>query len=368
MATDILQKKLLNTLKLIYMNEKAYKIIGGEFNVDLNSLKYNQIDHEVFGGLYKYSTGRSALYYILIDIKERYNIHKILLPDYLCSSIITAAEKAEMQIKHYELDENLEINKNHFSNIYEKDCAILIINYFGLQNSTNQVTYIRSINAEAVIIEDDVQAYYEFLKDLNGTNYKFTSLRKTFACPDGGLVKTNNYMPSASSINRFHQYKFAASILKTIQKPEYYDDDIYLQFFTKGESLINEEILSGGSNLTEIIIQNTNIEQLANTRKANSKFIVKGLNSLGIKTIIPIESEKTPLFIPIYLKDRNKVRKYLFQHNVFCPIHWPIDGMKVKKGAEMAEHELSLIIDQRYTVKDMEFILNLISDNIRYIR
>ena len=73
---------------------------------------------------------------------------------------------------------------------------------------------------------------------------------------------------------------------------------------------------------------------------------------------------KTPLFVPIYVQDRNKVRKYMFQHNVFCPVHWPLEGLSLKKGAEMAEHELSLIVDQRYTHKDMEYILDLLSQTI----
>ena len=51
----------------------------------------------------------------------------------------------------------------------------------------------------------------------------------------------------------------------------------------------------------------------------------------------------------------------MFQHNCFCPVHWPLEGMNVKKGAEMAEHELSIIVDQRYTNADMEYILDLIA-------
>ena len=34
--------------------------------------------------------------------------------------------------------------------------------------------------------------------------------------------------------------------------------------------------------------------------------------------------------------------------------------MNVQKGVEMAEHEMSIIIDQRYTNKDMDFILNIL--------
>ena len=67
-----------------------------------------------------------------------------------------------------------------------------------------------------------------------------------------------------------------------------------------------------------------------------------------------------PLCIPIYLENRDEVRGRMFQHEVFCPVHWPQDGMDVKKGKEMAVHELSLIVDQRYGQKEMNEFLSLI--------
>ena len=38
------------------------EIIGGEFDVDLQSLKYSHSGNVCLDGLYKYSSGRSALY------------------------------------------------------------------------------------------------------------------------------------------------------------------------------------------------------------------------------------------------------------------------------------------------------------------
>lgn len=340
------------------------EIIGGEFDVDLQSLKYSHSGNVCLDGLYKYSSGRSALYHILLDVKKRNNISKILLPDYLYSSVVIAAEKADVEVVFYPLNDKLELDEKHFANLYEEEYAVLFINYFGLQDLQNQVAYVRSLNKDAVIIEDDVQGFYEFQKELVGVDYKFTSLRKTFACPDGGLVKTENLLPELKTVNKFHQYKLAGSILKSLRKPEYYDDAVYLSMFEKGESMIDDEIAEGMSDMAIDIISKTDIDRLAYIRKRNAKFICDGLAALGMKTIIPVAEDKIPLFVPIYLEDRNKVRKYMFQHNCFCPVHWPLEGMNVKKGAEMAEHELSIIVDQRYTNADMEYILDLIAKSI----
>lgn len=337
------------------------EIIGGEFDVDLQSLKYSYSGNVCLDGLYKYSSGRSALYHILLDVKKRNNISKILLPDYLCSSVVIAAEKVGVEVVFYPLNDKLELDEKHFANLYDEKCAVLLINYFGLQNLQKQVAYVRSLNKDAIIIEDDVQGFYEFQKELIGVDYKFTSLRKTFACPDGGLVKTENLLPEVNTVNKFHQYKLAGSILKSLRKPEYYDDAVYLSLFEKGESMIDDEIAEGMSDMAVDIITKTDIDRLAYIRRRNAKFICDGLESLGLNTILPVTEDKIPLFVPVYLDDRNKVRKYMFQHNCFCPVHWPLEGMNVKKGVEMAEHELSIIVDQRYTNADMEYILDLIA-------
>ena len=286
------------------------------------------------------------------------------MPDYLCSSVVIAAEKVGVEVVFYPLNDKLELDEKHFANFYEEKCAVLLINYFGLQNLQKQVAYVRSLNKDAIIIEDDVQGFYEFQKELIGVDYKFTSLRKTFACPDGGLVKTENLLPEVNTVNKFHQYKLAGSILKSLRKPEYYDDAVYLSMFEKGESMIDDEIAEGMSDMAVDIITKTDIDRLAYIRRRNAKFICDGLESLGLNTILPVTEDNIPLFVPVYLDDRNKVRKYMFQHNCFCPVHWPLEGMNVKKGAEMAEHELSIIVDQRYTNADMEYILDLIAKSI----
>ena len=89
-------------------------------------------------------------------------------------------------------------------------------------------------------------------------------------------------------------------------------------------------------------------------------YLLDGLKELGIKPLIEIPGNKVPLFVPIYLDDRNTVRKRMFQREVFCPVHWPLEDLPLKKGAEMAQHELSLIVDQRYVKKDMDLIINII--------
>lgn len=340
-------------------------IIGGEFDVDFQNLQYIKSDNGCMERVYKYSSGRSALYYIFLDIQSRYGITTVYLPDYLCSSVVVAAEKSGMNVIFYPLNNQLEIDPDKLPMQNDEKAAIMLINYFGLKNLSKQISFVHGISKNVVVIEDDVQAFYEFYKSDLTADYKFTSLRKTFACPDGGIVKTNNELTEMSNPNKFHQYKLAGSILKSLRKPEYYDDDIYLHLFEKGELQIDDEIETGMSKMSQEIIKKVDFQRIAYIRQRNAKQIVEGLKTLGVDTILPISDDCIPLFVPIWLDDRNNVRKQMFQNNIFCPVHWPLEGMNIKKGAEMAEHELSIIIDQRYTNKEMDFILTTLEKALK---
>ena len=340
-------------------------IIGGEFGINLQGFQYAQSNNGFLEGIYKYSSGRSALYYILLDVQKRYGITTAYLPNYLCSSVVVAAEKSQVKVVFYNLNDQLEIDIEKFPLDDNEKAAVLLINYFGLKSLQLQVELVRSISMEAIVIEDDVQAFYEFCKPELAADYKFTSLRKTFACPDGGLVKTAKQLTVVTEVNKFHQFKLAGCILKSLHQPKYYDDDVYLHLFEKGESHIDDEITMGMSQISQEVITKTDFERIAYIRLRNTRQILSGLNTLGIRTILPVPENKTPLFVPIWLEDRNKVRKQMFQQQIFCPVHWPLEGMNVQKGAEMAEHEMSIIIDQRYTNKDMDFILNTLEKALK---
>lgn len=341
------------------------KIIGGEFGIDIQLLKERRADNLELEKTSTFSSGRSALYHILLDARKDYGVSKVLFPDYLCSSLLVAAKAANFEVKHYSINSALELEKSSFANIYDANCAVLIINYFGLKDLSSQIAAIRSINENAIIIEDDVQAYYEFLKPLNNTTYKFTSLRKTFPCPDGGLAKAANALEEPAATNRFYQYKLAGGVLKSLRRPEFFDDNVYLSLFKMGEDRINSDITMGMSGVSYEILSKIDGSHIGAARKRNARVIADGLKSLGISTVIPVSDHNIPLFVPIYLEDRDKVRACMMRHGVFCPVHWPLDGMSVKKGKEMSEHELSIIIDQRYTNRDMEYILELIEKSLK---
>ena len=336
-------------------------MIGGEFQIAVTDILNAQNRHFDAPNVYAYSSGRAALYQILKYLKQENGITHVLLPDYLCSSVLVPIKDLRLEYSFYLIDEQLELIESEFRKLYKKESVVLLINYFGLKDLSNQVTVIKGIDENAIIIEDDVQAYYEFKKPLGRVDFKFTSLRKSFAVPDGGLVKTKIHLPKVTKPNTFGQYKAAAALLKSMREGNF-NDHIYLELFEKGESLIDGQQECGMSQIAEKLFSFTNEEHVKVRRLNNAQYLIEQLDKLGIKPLLPLLDHHVPLFIPIILNERDVIRRKMFQKEIFCPVHWPLEGLDIKRGKMMANVEMSLIIDQRYGRSDMDLISSVFGE------
>lgn len=341
------------------------KIIGGEFEIEMQ--KHFQQRNVLPEDIITYSSGRSAFYNILLYLKEKKGIKSILLPDYLCESIYQTAEKVHIGIEFYTLDEMLNPDRKDITFKYDDNKAVLLINYFGLIDSKSMIEHLRDIHKEMIIILDNVQAPYAMLIDTDA-DFMFSSFRKAFPVVDGSWVISKSIsLQQHKRTNDFAQYKIAASYLKAIRGKHFYHDEIYLDLYNKGEMMIDDDYLTDMSQLSKDILADMQWNRIAILRKRNVEFVLKGLKKIGISPVIPVEKQNIPLFIPIRIENRDYVRKAMFTNNIFLPVHWPVEENhkhKLKRGTEMAAHELSIIIDQRYSINDMKKILYILESNI----
>ena len=88
------------------------------------------------------------------------------------------------------------------------------------------------------------------------------------------------------------------------------------------------------------------------------------LDEIGIKHLY--DQNKVPLFVPIFVEPvkRDRIRKRMFENNIFCPIHWKNIANDINNLPSniLYDMELSLICDQRYDLKDMERIIEILAD------
>lgn len=341
------------------------KVIGGEFEIEVQ--QSYQMRNALPEDVVTYSSGRSALYNILACLKEKCGIKSVLFPDYLCESVYQMAEKNDMGVEFYALDVQLSPDVKDIENKYDTTKAILLIDYFGLKDNQPAIEQLRGIYQDMVIILDNVQSPYSMYEKTDA-DFTFSSFRKAFPVTDGSWVLSKGTsLPQYERVNAFAQYKIAASCLKALREQHLFSDEVYLELYHRGEVMIDDDYQTDMTQLSKDILADMEWGRYAILRKRNAEVMIDGLKRMGIEPVIPISDDKVPLFVPVRLENRDKVRKAMFANNVFLPVHWPVeDGYKkqLKRGAEMAAHELSIIVDQRYSVSDMRRILSILESNI----
>ncbi len=335
------------------------KIIGGEFQIESEALN-NRIcnfNKPIF------SLGRTCLYSIFSTIKRE--IGGVLLPDYICSSVVEVPIRLDIPIKHYHVTTSFNPDLDNIRSVVgtcNERYAILLVSYFGMIDLDDIIQNIRDDYPDMFIIVDDVQNFYGF-GNHRDYDFCFTSYRKWFAIPDGADVIEKEDMPE---IERYGQsgayvsYKAAGNLLKNHR--DMLDDSIPLELIDKGENMMDEEYLFCSSELSQDLFKRIDTKSIAEKRKRNAEYLHKGLERLNIPHLY--DPEKVPLFIPIVIKERDSVRKKLFAEKIFTPIHWPLLDAPRQGLNTLYETELSLICDQRYDENDMERILRGIENTM----
>jgi hypothetical protein len=344
------------------------KVIGGEFEIDYKfSRKINkEVPGELEGG-YLYSSGRAAILHI-INFSVGLGTKKILLPDYLCDSIVDAVKLTSLPFEFYTINSDLSINTDSVKELINDESIILFINYFGGLDVHSEVKKIKSINSKASVILDNAQAFFSMFETYD-VDFMLTSFRKQLPVPDGAWVQTRfDGLFECSAPNSFAQYKLGGGILKSIHRSEDVSDEVYLDLFRKGDSLILKNVYGRISDITITILNDLDFTSIRQRRIENSQYLIDGLQKLGISPILDFKNNSVPLFVPVFFNNRDHLRHELRKNGIYSPAHWPKCEEVTHLDKKLYRDELSLVIDQRYTKRHMNKILSIIKANLNHVR
>lgn len=284
------------------------KVIGGEFCIDPNiEAKLNK-DKKIL-----FSSGRDALFEIMMDIRDNSptnQVMRIQIPDFLCSSITSTICDTSFEYRFYHINEaTLLPDLEDITNKVDDYPVILLINYFGVVNTDKEVDALKKDNDRIVLILDNVQDYYEHGKN-PFVDYSFTSYRKWFAVPDGAdVISKYKIVTHNQQINTFAQYKFAGNILKNYSS--YIEDDISLELIKMGENLLDQNYMCPCSEISKWLFNRIDFENIEIIRKRNAKYLHVHLKKMNIMHLY--NEENVPLFIPIFVRNRDSLRKKCLQ-------------------------------------------------------
>ena len=334
--------------------------IGSEFW----DIPVSAVSNNLFPPLIQwYLSGRTALQAIIEEVNH---VKTVAIPSWCCHTIIKPFIDVGIKVFFYPVyfDKTL-IQKLRF------DCdALLLMDYFGY--SHHEIANLSQY--QGVIIRDITHSI--FSKSYSDADYYFGSLRKWCGFWTGGYAWMKDGYKLASSKygndeyikNRKKAMELKNCYVNKVPDAEehYVKDKHYLKLFKQAESFLdnnNKEIISASMRDIQLA-HKLDIKSITDKRRANAKILMDAFPACLMFN--ELESNDVLLFVPILVPQgkREQLRQYLIQHEIYCPVHWPISEYhKLDKQTEFIyKNELSLICDQRYTEDDMKRIVKTIND------
>lgn len=286
--------------------------------------------------------GRSCLAYL---IKAK-NISKIALPVFLCDSIYETCKQYNIETVYYPIKENF--MPDEFS--CDDNTWVYIINYYG------QLTDLQLIslkNKYHKIIIDNVHAY--FVPPLDGVDTLYTC-RKFLGVADGAFLYTDTLLNDEFPIDlSYNRMPFLLGRLECTAS-EFYAGHL------ENESSFTNTSIKRMSKLTQNLLQAMDYKKIEFLRTENYAYLYEHLEKINH---LNLRSVKGAFAYPLFVNNAESLRMNLIEHKVYIPVLWPnILNNSDKDSLEyrMARDILPLPCDQRYSIRDMKYICDLISN------
>lgn len=319
-------------------------------------------------------SGRSCIKYLLKNILND-KVDKVLLPSFLCNSIVNAVESENVEVEFYNVNSELVIDINDLeSKVKSNKDIIYFINYFGFYQPKAVYEYLEKLNKTNIIIEDCTHTIFSNSKEIKSKyigDFQIASIRKWLGIPDGAIlfsrtqeIKYNEKFLKSGN-NDFSVMKLLGQLLKSNYIEDGNCKKEYFMEIMKKAVLTNE--INTISSISNLILNGYNYAELKHKRKENYNYLYNKLNDNKYITTFfyYIENDICPLGLPVKVKvDRDKFRKYLSDNKIYCPVHWNSCSninIEYTDSKKLSEIILTIPCDQRYSKEDMKYIVEKIN-------
>lgn len=314
--------------------------IGGYFELEIKE------GHFLHDDLVQLNSGRNSFEYALRLLRPT----KVYFPKFTCDVMLEPLIKLNIEYSFYSIDDNFEIVDKPVLKEHE---LILYTNYFGMKDKYSRK--LSKLYKDSLVL-DSSQAYY--FKPLK-VGYTLYSPRKFFGVSDGGLLSTDKLLDQD-----FDTDISSGRIAHLTERLELGAEAGYSDFKVNDEDLINKPILHM-SVLTQRVLANIDFDKARKKRRENATFLHSKLGPFNqLKVEVGVASS---LMVYPLLMDNPGVREYLIANKVFTALYWPnVFDWCTESELEyyLTKNLLPLPIDQRYGIKDMEYIVKILKEAI----
>ena len=390
--------------------------IGSVYEIDpVKNEKYVIAPHKELrmAGVLKYgkknmvytASGREAIELALYSLEreERSVCKKCLMPAYMCDTVFIPFKKKGWELIFYHVGKDMKADGQELDELIKKyQPGILFIHaYYGVDTWKELRPALVQYQKEGLLLMEDVTQSYYMRVDSDqekgigfGADYIVGSLRKWYAVPDGGFVVSDHLLYPEVTVSESSFWKRRLDM--QIKKWNYLDgmqnrkgfDSLEKQcwaehelprllkeketYLAENRQLENEldhyEEITGLSALSHNMLLNVNEKACEKRRSENYRLLHEGLKNR--KSLVPVFTEcvetAAPLYMPVYMKDRDALQSFLRERDIYVPVLWPVG----KENAECLNEEEQYIfshlaaipMDQRYGSEEMKRIIDVIEE------
>ncbi len=364
--------------------------IGSFFEIDPATVRKSGVTEELhLSQVDKYgkkqccftASGREAIELALVSLERGMpDVPKCcLMPAYMCDCVFLPFAHQGWELIFYSVDRDLEsAGEELFRLALEHDPGLIFIHpYYGTDTCAGFRRQLAALRKSGILIMEDVTQSYYLEGAGRDADFVVGSLRKWYAVPDGGFVASD--ISLAEDVLETGEAYARERLVPLVQKWEYLREKERrtggaltagwlprkAEYLKRNRSQENELDCYQGvrriSGISAEILSKVDEEEARRRRAENYYNLYRSV--CGMKRLWPMlqaEERQAPLYLPVYVKERDSLQRFLAERGIYAPVLWPV-GAENKDFLEGDEayifgHMLALPIDQRYGKAEMEQI------------
>lgn len=290
-----------------------------------------------------FNSGRSAFTFLVGQVVKP---RKVYLPAFTCWSLVSTMESRfqDVKVEFYPVQRDLTCIYPEF---VQQDELLVFIHFFGYENKSKLPQF------EGTLLEDISHAY---LSNINHVGqYVFGSYRKIEKVADGGFINTYFNPIYEESLKLDTWLRHEAKDWRDVREAENMMD-------RDGKMCdISSQALS--------ILLTANHDLIRSKRQRNEKFLMDNI-AVG-KPLVTYRPTECPLLhnrIMDSKEERDSLKSFLAQKDIFTSIHWPTHRKVIESGVDITDtlwleaHNISIPVSHDYNLNDMEYIAESIEE------
>ncbi len=352
------------------------------------------------------TSGRTAYLNAWLNLKEGGRpLRRVLLPSYLCYSMLSPFQRLRVRSEHYrvlsdlsvDIDcysmlspfQRLRVRSEHYRVLSDlsvdiddlsqkvradmEGTLVVVANYFGFPEREDLLYALSEIRRQGGLVLYDAthstlcERPWPRMTLAYGPNVCIMSLRKSLPVVDGAvLVWLDGTEPAfcggKPQLDGFCSARALAMMLKSAHVADGFGTrEDYLLLFDQAEAALDNSFspTSAMSPVSRSILKRMDIEKISRARRRNYSRLMTELERCEeVRAVFPgLPESAVPLGFPVIMEDRDLLWKRLKSCGVHADIHWTLPpevcDKEYPESAWLAGRILTLPCDQRYSEEEM---------------